>query len=79
MRRVMHDPPFLLASLTQPVPLHTETFKRDVRGDFELNPKEIRLIPLLLPVADKREHEKEHACLPRSLHRLGRRLKDELP
>ena len=48
-------------------------------GDFELNPKEIRLIPLLLPVADKREHEKEHACLPRSLHRLGLRLKDELP
>ena len=59
--------------------LYKEIFKRDVRGDFELNPKEIRLIPLLLPVADKREHEKEHACLPRSLHRLGRRLKDELP
>ena len=79
MRRVMHDWPFLLASLTQPVPLHKENFKRDVRGDFELNPKEIRLSPLLWPVADKREHEKEHACLLRSPRRLGRCLKDELP
>ena len=59
--------------------LRKEMFKRDVRGDFELNPREIRLISLLLRLADKREHEKEHACLPRSLHRLGRRLKDELP
>ena len=79
MRRVMHDSPFLWASSTQPALLYKEIFKRDVRGDCELNPKEIRLIPLLLPVADKLENEKEHACLPRSLHRLGRRLKDELP
>ena len=79
MRWVMHDPPFLCASSTQPVSLYKEMFKRDVRGDFELNPRETRLIPLLLPVADKREHEKEHACLPRSLHRLGHRLKDEMP
>ena len=61
------------------MPLYKEILKRDVRGDFELYPMEIRPIPLLLPVADKREHEKEHVCLPRSLHRLGRRLKDELP
>jgi len=40
-------------------------FKRDVRGGFELNPKEIPLSPLILLAMDRREHEKERASLQR--------------
>ena len=61
----MHDPPFLCASFTQKVLLPEWIFKRDVRGGFELNPKEIHLSPLLWRAMDRREHEKERACLPR--------------
>ena len=65
MRRVMHDPPFLCASFTQRVQRPEWIFKCDVPGGFEVNPKEIPLRQLLLRATDRREHEKEHACLPR--------------
>jgi hypothetical protein len=61
----MHDPPFLCASFTQKVLLPEWIFKRDVRGGFELNPKEIPLSPLILRAMDRREHGKVHACLQR--------------
>ena len=44
---------------------HLRIFNRDVRGGFELNPKEIPLSHLTLRAMDRREHEKERACLQR--------------
>ena len=52
-----------LQSLPEIAPLGI--FKRDVRGGFEVNPKEIPLSPLILRAMDRREHEKERASLQR--------------
>ena len=52
--------------------------KCDVRGDFELNPKETPLRRQLLGVMGRLEHEKECAYLQRQMSRLGIRLKDGL-